>query len=338
MPKHLVVLAAIILFAIAGAASLGSYAVSSPAAVAGALSTDKAEAQALVSDLRDAIDSLNARATDVADVLSKLKVDSDSRTARERARAEAKSIAADLASLDANLRALDLRIAALSPGAKRATGTALSSKVDVAATSGTGFRVVCDLSDRTVGAGDPVTFKALVSGGTLPYAYSWSGAFEGNAQSQKASFVRASTYWEKVTVTDKKGKKVSDDCPKLEVSNTYSDDEEDDIGARAVNSTLSILQPVAGARLTVGTSTTIGWKSAGLASGDSLDITLSGGEDGVTYFVASSLPKGNEGRGSFTWRSVGTVASDFIPNGTYTLRVCTVDEEVCGAAKVSLVR
>jgi large subunit ribosomal protein L7/L12 len=337
LSKPLVAVVATLALLLALAAAAGAASQGSPAAAAAALSSsDKAQAQALVSDLRDALDAIGDRATDVADTLANLKVESGSRASRDKARAEVRAIAADLSSLDTNLKALDLRVATLVPGPKRATGTA-SATVDVALNRGTGFRVTCDVGDRTVGRGDPVLFSALATGGATPYAYKWTGAFSGNASSQKASFVAKGSYRETVTVTDKNGKKAADDCPKVEVDDAF-DADTDDGGDRAKNAKISVIAPAAGARLAVGTSTAITWKTAGLASRDLLDVTLSDGDDGVTYYVASSVGKGDGGAGSLTWRSVGTVASAFLPIDTYTLRVCTTDGEVCGAAKVNLVR
>jgi hypothetical protein len=334
MRQHLAAaVAAIALVAVATAPS-------APASAADA----KSEALALINDLRGSLETLAETAESAATRVASLSVSGGSSKNKTVAEAEIKALAADIAALDTKLRALDAKVSSLTASKTTKTTTGSSSSSGSASSgsssssSGTGFRVTCEVSDRTAGVGDSVTYTAVVSGGTKPYSYSWTGAFEGNGSSQKASFLDPGTYREKVTVTDKGKKVASDDCPKVEIDDTFSDGVDDDAADRAKNAKLVLSEPVANAKLTAGKSATIRWKATGLASSDQLDVYLEDATAENVYYIATSLDKGADGKGSYTWPSAGTVASAFVPYGAYTLRVCTVDGEVCAAGKVTIVK
>jgi hypothetical protein len=299
---------------------------SAPASAADA----KSEALSIINDLRGSLDGIADRAKAAAKRAGELQVGGSERS-RNVLEAEVEALAYDIAGLDEKLKILDLRVSALSAApSKRATSTPARPKSPPSASGS--LRVTCEVSDRTVGVGESVTYSAVVSGGAEPYTYAWTGAFRGNGSTQKASFVSAGTFKEKVSVTDKNRKTVSDDCPVVDVDDGFGDGVNDDRASRARNAKLSILAPKSSARLVAGTAGTIEWKSTGLASGDRLDIFLTRGD--VFYYVATSLEKGKSGSDSYVWPSVGALAAEFVPYGEYTLKVCTTDGEICGATKV----
>lgn len=314
---------------------------SAPASAADA----KSEALALINDLRGSLETLAETAEGAASRVASLSVSGSSGKNKAVAEAEVKALAADIAALDTKLRALDAKVSllAVSKTTKSATGSSSSSGTSSSGSSstasgGSGLRVTCEVSDRTIGVGDSVTYSATVTGGTKPYSYSWTGSFEGNGSSQKASFLDPGTYRQKITVTDKGKKAASDDCPKVEVDDTFSDGVDDDAADRAKNAKLVLSEPTANAKLAAGVAATIRWKGTGLASSDRLDVYLEDATSENVYYIATSLDKGADGKGSYTWPSAGTVASAFVPYGAYTLRVCTVDGEVCAAGKVTIVK
>jgi hypothetical protein len=331
MRNHLAaVLAVAILLGIATAPS-------APAAAADA----KSEASALINDLRDAIEGLAAQAEVAAKDVEALSIAGSTRN-RDVLLAKVTNLAGNLSDLDTKLRALDLKVSSLSAPKSSKSSSKSSSKTTATSTKETGnsssaFRVTCEVGDRSVGVGATVTYTAVVSGGSKPYSYSWEGAFKGNSSSQKVTLIDKGTYKQKVTVTDKSGRISTDECPKVEVDNAFADGVDDDTAKRATDAKISILEPSSSAKLVGGQAATIRWKGAGLASGDRLDIYLQSA-DGLYYYVATSIDKGEQGRGTFVWPSAGTIASEFVPYKVYTLKVCTTDGEICGATKVTLAK
>lgn len=315
-------------------AAAGSEISAGPAAAGSSLDA-KSEALALVTDLRNALDGYVVRLGSASGNVTRLSSSSSAKT-REAIAAELLSISSGIEALDTKLKVLDARVASLSSTATSKTTTSATTAASAGSTSGN-FRVTCEVTDRTVGEAETVEYSAVVSGGSKPYSYEWSGAFEGNGSTQKVSFVDVGTYRETLVVTDKKNKKLSDECPKVDVDKSFANGA-DGTAERAKNASITITAPTAGAKITTSTLATISWKHAGLASSDLVDIYLTGGGDGVTYYVASTLEKGDSKKGSFVWPSAGTVATAFVPYGTYTLKVCTSDNEICGATSVTLQR
>jgi len=70
----------------------------------------------------------------------------------------------------------------------------------------------CVVSDSSVQVGEQVSLTARVNGGDGRLTYSWSGAFEGNAQTETVVFNRAGTYSMTLGVQDSDGDYDSDDC------------------------------------------------------------------------------------------------------------------------------
>jgi hypothetical protein len=323
------------LAALLAAAALVTLANSSSAPVSAA--DAKSEALSIINDVRDSLDDLAARAKAAAKRAGELSVSGTTRN-RDIVETELEALADDLAELDVTLRTLDLRVSSLSATSTKKTTTATSTSTKTTASSSGGLRVVCEVSDRTVGVGESVTYEAVVSGGTKPYTYAWTGSFKGNGSTQKASFADAGTFREKITVTDKGRKVASDDCPVVDVDEGFDDGVDDDKATRAKNPKISLILPKSNARLTAGTAGTFEWKATGLASNDQLDIFLVG--EKTFYYVATSLEKGTSGSGSgsYVWPSIGALASDFVPYGEYTLKVCTTDGEVCAATRVVIAK
>lgn len=305
-----------------------------PAAAAASLDA-KSEALALVTDLRNALDGYAVRVGSAAGSVSRLSVSGSAKT-QDAIVAELLSVSRGIEALDVKLKVLDARVTSLSSAAASKTTTSATAAATSGSTSGS-FRVTCEVTDRTVGETETVEYSAVVSGGSKPYSYEWSGAFGGNGSTQKVSYVDAGTYRETLAVTDKKGRKLSDDCPKVDVDDAYANGA-DGTAERAENASITITTPTVGAKIKTSAAATIGWKYAGLASSDLVDIYLTGAADGTTYYIASTLEKGDGKKGSFVWPSAGTVATAFVPYGAYTLKVCTSDSEVCGATSITLQR
>ena len=72
--------------------------------------------------------------------------------------------------------------------------------------------VICIPSDRTIEAGDTVTFEAEVIGGTAPYTYRWSGDISSSNRTVRVRFDDEGTYRVVIKVTDKKGRTATDEC------------------------------------------------------------------------------------------------------------------------------
>lgn len=338
MRQHLAAVLAVAAL-VALAASVGARLGPGPAAVAA--STDaKSEATALVNDVRDALDDIAARAASASADIGRLSVSGSSAKSRDALEDEMRAIARATEALDAKLRALDLRVSSLvaPTSTKVAAASGAASPTVVTGSPSGSLTVACDVSDRTVGEGKTVTYTALVSGGVAPYSYTWSGSFSGNSPTQRATLLDPGAYKESVSVKDKKGKTAKDDCPKVEADRRFADGIDDDGAERAKSASISLVAPASGAKLKVGTTTPITWKTSGLVSTDRLDVYLSGGANGVTYHIASSVEKGADGRGTYVWPSAGTVANAFVPYGEYRLSVCTTDDEICAATKVTISR
>lgn len=303
----------------------------------------KSEAQALVNDLLSVIEKLVVRAESASIGVGGLAINGSTRE-RDKLKAEIMSLGADLSKLDTKLRVLDLRLGSLEVSTStKATAAKTTSKKAAAAKKATTtpvvggpLRVTCEVSDRTIGPGEIVTYTAEVSGGATPYSYSWTGAFTGNSSSQQATLLDKGSYKEQLTVTDKDKKTATDECPRVDVDSRFASGA-GDVAARTKNAKISILEPDSSARFTAGKVATVRWKTAGLATADRLDVFLSSAE-GKIYYLVSTVEQGEDGVGSFVWPSAGTIGSGFVPYGAYTLRVCTTDEEVCGATKVTLAR
>ena len=91
----------------------------------------------------------------------------------------------------------------------------------------TSFGVQCVVSDTSVEEGDYVTFTAEVSGNTSPYTYDWNGDVNSSSKSVRARFNDGS-YDVSVTVKDKNGKSITDDCATVRVTSDDEDDDDDD--------------------------------------------------------------------------------------------------------------
>lgn len=322
-------------FALTLAAAAGANLPSGPAAAASAIDA-RSEALSLVTDLRGALDGYVVRLGSASANAGRLSV-SGSIKNRDLLAAELVAVANGIEGLDAKLKVLDARIAALSTVAPtRKTSPAADSAKSGPASSGA-LRVACEVSDRAVGEAEAVTYSAVVTGGVTPYSYLWSGAFEGNAPTQKITFIDAGTYRETLTVTDKRGKKISDDCPRVDVGAEFSAGSVAS-PARAKKASIAISSPARGAKIKAGNPATIAWKQLGLAQTDPVDIYLNVGSDGVTYFIASAVGSLDSERGSHVWSSAGTVAKTSVPYGSYTLNVCTLDNLVCDETSVTLQR
>ncbi len=87
------------------------------------------------------------------------------------------------------------------------------------------FGVQCVVSDTSVEEGDYVTFTAEVSGNTSPYTYDWSGDVDSSSQSVRARF-NDGTYNASVTVRDKNGRSITDDCATVRVEADEDDDDD----------------------------------------------------------------------------------------------------------------
>ena len=130
--------------------------------------------------------------------------------------------------------------------------------------SGASPLVSCLPSPNPGTTGQTITFSAVPSSGTPPYSYSWSGTVSGSGQG--ASFVptTAGTYAAYITVTDSNGKTGSNSC--------------------------SVNVQQAGNALTILTSATLPYGTAGTAYSQTL--TATGGTGSYTWSAVSSLPTG----------------------------------------------
>ena len=100
------------------------------------------------------------------------------------------------------------------------------------------FGVQCVVSDTSVDEGDYVTFTAEVSGNTSPYTYDWNGDVNSTSKSVKTRFNDGS-YDVSVTVKDKNGKSITDDCATVNVgSNNDNNNDNLDVQCKVSDSSV----------------------------------------------------------------------------------------------------
>lgn len=328
MRRHLTLaLSAAVIFAAAAGASI-----SAPASAADA----RAEALSLIRDVKVTLETISGRARAASADIAALSVSGGTRQ-RDRLSAEVENLVGEIGLLDAKLDVLTARVGSLSAPSRAASSARATSSAPRAsrASSSGPLEVSCEVSSREVPGGSQVEYSSVVSGGVEPYAYSWSGSFRGNAESQMLTFVDRGTYREKVSVTDARGKVAADDCPKVTVTSNAAGALPGEY-ARSKAPKISVIEPAASVRWVSGKPGAVRWKFSGLASYDRLNVFLSEGGDGKTYYLASSVAQDPSGQGSYTWPSAGAIAGETVPAGTYFLRVCTTDDQVCDAAQVIL--